>query len=44
MLKDAAQDYCPKALDNAIEEYKKTITIAKEAEAKIKKNNKLYNR
>ncbi|XOU12876.1 hypothetical protein QIA01_04930 (plasmid) [Borreliella americana] len=37
MLKETTHDYCPKALDNAIEEYKKTITIAKEAENKIKK-------
>ncbi len=37
MLKETTQDYCPKALDNAIEEYKRAITIAKEAEDKIKK-------
>ncbi|WP_151073892.1 hypothetical protein [Borreliella turdi] len=39
ILKEAAHDYCPKPLDNAIREYKEIIIKAKEAENKIKKIN-----
>ncbi|WP_210753294.1 hypothetical protein [Borreliella valaisiana] len=39
MLKEAAHDYCPNALDNAIKEYKEVIIKAKRAENSIKKIN-----
>ncbi|WP_330529191.1 hypothetical protein [Borreliella valaisiana] len=39
MLKEAAHDYCPNALDNAIKEYNEAIIKAKGAENNIKKIN-----